>query len=168
MRFPGPALTCCLLFVPASLVSAAPVVVEAGRTHTLTEDLVLNGTDTLEIKGTAEKPCSLVGNRHRVRSGDNWTGSLKVTHCTVKDLGGLPKRSATTGLMTGNGPAAFDLKVGGTGDVTIENCTLDACSAIHLRADGRATAAVRNNTILDTSVVAVTKNVEHSGDAFSA
>src|SRR5262245_57410069 len=123
MKFSCAALACCLLFVPPSLVSAAPVVVEAGQTHTLTEDLVLNGADTLEINGTAEKPCSLVGNRHRVRSGDNWTGSLKITHCTIQKLGGLQRRSDATGLITGNGSAAFDLKVGGKGDITIENCT---------------------------------------------
>jgi hypothetical protein len=168
MKFPSVAFACCLLVIPSSPVSAAPVVVEAGQTLTLTEDLVLNGTDTLEIKGTAGKPCTLVGNRHRVRTGDNWTGSLRITHCTIKDLGGLPKRGETTGLITGNGPAAFDLKAGGTGEVTIENCTLDACSAVHLQTNGTATAAVRNNTILDTSVVAITKNVEHSGDAFVA
>ncbi len=158
----------CCLFVSPSSVSAATVVVEAGQTHTLTEDLVLNGADTLEIRGTAEKPCTLVGNRHRVRSGDNWTGSLKITHCTIKDLGGLQIRSATTGLFIGNGPAALDLKVGGKGDITIENCTFDACSAIHLQTNDKATAVIRNNTILDTSVVAITKNIEHSGDAFRA
>src|SRR5262249_9425631 len=168
MKFFCAALSCCLLFVPPSLVSAAPVVVEAGQTHALTEDLVLNGTDTLEIKGTADKPCSLVGNRHRVRSGDNWTGALKITHCTIKDLGGLQKRNDTTGLITGNGPTAFDLKVGGKGGITIENCTLDACSAIHLQTNDNTMAGIRNNTILDTSVVAITKNVEHSGEAFSA
>ena len=61
-----------------------------------------------------------------------------------------------------------NLKVGGKGDVTIENCTLDACSAIHLQTNDKSTAVIRTNTILDTSVVAITKNVEHSGDAFSA
>src|SRR5262245_56339387 len=57
MKFFCAAFTCCLLFVPSPLVSAAPIVVEAGQTYTLTEDLVLNGADTLEIKGTADKPC---------------------------------------------------------------------------------------------------------------
>src|ERR1044071_1323157 len=104
MQFSCAALACCLLFVSPSLASAAPVVVEAGQTHTLTEDLVLNGADTLEIKGAAEKPCTLVGGRHRIRSGNNWTGSLKITHCPVKDLGGLQKRSDSTGLIIGNGP----------------------------------------------------------------
>jgi hypothetical protein len=168
MTSPRAALACCLLMIPLSIAPAAPVVVEAGQTYTLTEDLVLAGADTLEIKGTAEKPCTLVGGRHRIRSQGGWTGTAKISHCTVQELGGLQKRSDTTGLITGNGLPALDLKVGGKGDVTLENCTFDACSAIHLQTNDESTASIRNNTILDTSVVAITKNVEHSGDAFSA
>src|SRR5579872_1751189 len=103
MKFPRAVFACCLLIVPALVASAASIVVEAGQTHTLNEDLVLSGPDTLEIKGTADRPCTLVGNRHRVRSGTNWTGSLTITHCTIKDLGGLQKRSDTAGLIVGNG-----------------------------------------------------------------
>lgn len=159
---------CCLLIVLASFASAAPVVVEAGQTHTLADDLVLTGADTLEIRGTVEKPCTLLGSRHRIRSGSGWTGTLKISHCIIKELGGLQKRSDTTGLIIGNGQPALDLKVGGKGGVTIENCTFDACSAIQLQTNDNSTASFRNNTILDTSVVAITKNVEHSGDAFLA
>ena len=54
------AFACCLVIVPLSAAPAAPVVVEAGQTHTLAEDLVLAGADTFEIRGTAEKPCTLV------------------------------------------------------------------------------------------------------------
>src|SRR3954470_12439937 len=122
MTFPRAAFACCLLIVPPSVAPAAPIVVEAGQTHTLADHLVLTGTDTLEIRGTAEKPCTLVGGRHRIRSGNGWTGAVKITHCTIKDLGGLQKRSDTTGLYIGNGPPALDLKVGGKGDVTVESC----------------------------------------------
>src|SRR5437763_1871137 len=67
---------------------AAPLIIEAGQTHTLKEDIILNGDDALEVRGTAEKPSVLVGNRHRIRSGAKWTGCLKITHCTMRDLGG--------------------------------------------------------------------------------
>src|SRR4051794_38383117 len=168
MTFPRGAFALCLLFVPLTVAPAAPVVVEAGQTHTLAEDLLLAGADTLEIRGTAEKPCTLVGGRYRIRSETGWTGTVKIAHCTIKDLGGLQKRSDSTGLFIGNGLPALDLKVGGKGDVTVENCTFDACSAIHLQTDDKSTARFRNNTIPDSSVVAITKNVEHSGDAFLA
>jgi hypothetical protein len=146
---------------------AAPIVIEAGKTHMLKEDLVLDGDDVLEMRGTAEKPCTLAGNRHAIRSGPKWTGSLKITHTTIRDLGGLPKRAAN-GLISGPGALAIDLKVAGEGAVSIENSTLDACSAIHLHTDGASTARFRHNTVLENSVVAISKDVGNSGDCFTA
>src|SRR5262245_20529091 len=90
-----------------SAARAAPLVVEAGQTHTLQEDVVLNGDAVLEVRGTPEKPSVLVGNRHRIRSGDNWTGSLKITHCTIRDLGGLPRWTADDRVQ-GPGDPALD------------------------------------------------------------
>jgi hypothetical protein len=128
---------------------------------------VLDGDDVLDVRGTPEKPCALVGNRHRIRSGSKWTGSLRITHCTIRDLGGLPKRAAD-GRVSGPGAAAFELKVAGKGGVTIEHCTFDACAAIQLQTDGASTASFRHNTVLETSVVAISKDVANSGDCFTA
>src|SRR4051794_26175818 len=50
-------------------LQAARHVVEPGQTLTLDEDLVLAGNDSLEVRGTPEKRCTLVGNNHRIRSG---------------------------------------------------------------------------------------------------
>jgi hypothetical protein len=145
----------------------ASLIIEAGQTHTLNDDIVLDGDDTLQIRGTAEKPCALVGTRHRIYSGPKWTGSLAISHTTIRDLGGLPKRNPD-GLVTGPGALALDLKVGGKGTVGIEHCTLDACSAIHLQTDGASTASFRNNTVLENSVVAISKDIANSGDFFTA
>jgi hypothetical protein len=70
-RFPSASLRALGLMLTAPLPTAAAgsVVVEAGQTHTLTADLMLNGGDVLDIRGTPEKPCALAGNRHRIRSG---------------------------------------------------------------------------------------------------
>jgi hypothetical protein len=163
------------VFLVASLILAhAPagahadsLIIEAGQTHTLKDDLVIDGYDTLEIRGTADKPCILIGNRHRIVTGPKWTGSLHITHTTIRDLGGLPKRAAD-GLVSGPGAPAFDLKVAGNGSVTIENCTLEACSAIQLQTDGSSTASFRNNTVLESSVVAISKDIGNSGDFFTA
>src|SRR5262249_2569539 len=116
-----------MLTAPLPTAAAATVVVEAGQTHTLTADLVLNGDDVLDIRGTPEQPCVLAGNRYRIRSGPQWTGSLRITHGQIRDLGGLPKRAAD-GRVAGPGAAAIELKVAGQGRVTIEHCTLDACA----------------------------------------
>ena len=93
-------LTLCLTS-PLPKAAAESVVVEAGKTHTLTADLVLNGDDVLDIRGTADKPCVLVGNRHRIRSGPKWTGTLRITHCTIRDLGGWP--AVTKALFSPSG-----------------------------------------------------------------
>src|SRR5437879_4904370 len=53
-------------------VTAANVVVEAGKTHILLEDLVLTGADVLEVKGTREQPCTIIGNNHRIRTDGKW------------------------------------------------------------------------------------------------
>lgn len=170
MKFPCLTLllTPCLIVLacpPAAL--AAPVIVEAGQTHTLKNDLVLDGTDVLEVRGTPEKPCILVGNRHRIRSLPRWTGSVKITHCTIRDLGGTPRLSAD-GLVSGPGVPAIELKVAGKGGFTLEHCTFDACSAIRLQSDDASTASFRNNIVLENSVVAISKDIGNSGDFFTA
>ncbi|HEX5271341.1 MAG TPA: hypothetical protein VFW33_12670 [Gemmataceae bacterium] len=151
----------------APAARAAPLVVEAGQTHTLREDVTLDGDDVLEVRGTPEKPSVLVGNRHRIRSGPKWTGSLKITHCTIRDLGGLPRRTADDRVQ-GPGDPAFDLKVAGKGGVVIEHCTLDACAALRLQTDESSTASFRHNTVLENAAVAVSKDIGNSGDCFTA
>jgi hypothetical protein len=146
---------------------AAPILVEAGQTHTLRDDLVLNGDDVLEVRGTPEKPCILIGNRHRIRSGAKWTGALQITHCTIQSLGGLPTRAAD-GLVGGPGEPAFELKVAGKGSVAIEHCTLDACAGLRLQTDDSSTAFFRHNTVLESSVVAISKDIAKSADFFTA
>jgi hypothetical protein len=158
----------CLLVMPCpGPALAASIIIAAGQTHTLHEDLVLKGNDVLEIQGTAARPCLLVGNRHCIRSGPSWVGALKITYCTIRDLGGLPQRGAD-GLVKGPGLAALDVKVTGQGAVAVEHCTLDACAAIRLQTDGASTAAFRHNTVLENSVVAISKDIGHSGDFFTA
>ncbi|MFO0970127.1 MAG: hypothetical protein U0793_31640 [Gemmataceae bacterium] len=155
-----------LILLRPPVAHAAPLIVEAGQTHTLSDDLVLDGADVLEIHGTQEKPCVLLGKRHQIRSGAKWTGRLAIHHCTIRELGGLPKTGAD-GLVSGPGLAAFDLRVAGKGEIAIENCTLDACSAIRLQTDDASTARFRHNAVLENSVVAISKDIGHSGDFFT-
>ena len=154
------------VYAPAG-ARADSIVIEPGKTHTLNGDLVLDGDDILHMQGTPEKPSILVGNRHRIYSGPKWTGALKITHTTIRDLGGLPKRTPD-GLVSGPGALALDLKVAGKGAVTIEHSTLDACAAIRLQTDGASTATFRHNTVLKNSVVAISKDIGNSGDFFTA
>lgn len=160
-------LLVAILFAGAGRAEAANVVVIAGQQHTLTEDLVLRGEDSLDIRGTAEQPCELVGGRKQIQAAADWRGTVKITHCRVRELGGLPKQNGE-GLVTGPGLNALDLKASGSGSIVIEDCVFDACSAIKLQLDGEATASFRHNTILENTVVATSKDVDRSGDAFQA
>jgi hypothetical protein len=158
---------CCFALVAVPAARGESLVVEAGQTHVLKGDLVLTGGDSLHIRGTAEKPCILIGNRHSIRSSGKWTGSIAVTHCTLRDLGGLPARTAD-GLVKGPGTSAVDVKVGGKGSVAFEYCIFDACAGFRLQTDDASTASFRHNTVLETSVVAISKDIANSGDAFIA
>lgn len=160
-------LLCMILGASPTATLAAPLIIEAGGTHVLNEDLVLNGADGLQIRGTAEKPCILVGNRHSIRSGAKWAGSLAIAHCMIRDLGGLPTQTAD-GLVKGPGKLAFELKVAGKGGIVINHCIFDACSALRLQTDDASTVSFLHNTVLENSVVAISKDIANSGDFFTA
>src|SRR5262245_48451717 len=80
-----------LVALPPSAV--ADQVVEAGQTLALKEDLVLSGDESLDIKGTAERRCTLLGNGHRIRTKAPWTGSVRIRHCDVRKLGAAARMS---------------------------------------------------------------------------
>src|SRR5262245_23714239 len=166
MRCTSLVTTCwLLLFVPS--VPAATHIIEAGQTHTLKEDLVLKGDDALEIRGAADKRCTLIGNQHQIRSADKWTGAIKITHCTIQKLGAAAKTS-TEAHRLGAEFHAFDLKVAGKGSVTIEQCTLDESSSIQIQNDENSVTTFRNNTFLDNSTVAIDKDIGKSAHCFVA
>jgi hypothetical protein len=157
----------CLLAFPTWPTSAATHVVEAGKTHTLMEDLVLTGDDVLEVKGTAEKPCTIVGNNHRIHSEGKWSGSVKITHCTLRKLGARAK-SPDDQQRLGTETHAFDLKAAGKGSITIEHCTFDESSSVQIQNDERSATSFRNNTVLDNSLVAIDKDIAKSAHCFVA
>ncbi len=49
-------------------------IVPAGQTLILAQDLVLSGADDLIISGSPEKPCSLEGQNHQIKTDANWKG----------------------------------------------------------------------------------------------
>ena len=85
------------LFTLAALASAANTTVAAGQTLTLTENLQLTGSDTLEVNGTADKPCIIEGNGFEITNKPKdlprnarppeWSGHVKLTYCTLHSLG---------------------------------------------------------------------------------
>src|SRR6185295_7164577 len=93
-------------------LSLGDTVVEAGQTLALTADLVLSGADSLEVRGTPDKRCTILGNGHQIRTRDSWTGRVKISSCDVRGLGTVQAH-------------AFDLKAGGAADIALDHVTLE-------------------------------------------
>jgi len=134
---------------------AATTVVAPGETLTLKEDLVLAGADVLEINGAAEKPSRLVGAAHQVRSGDAWTGHVKITYCILQGLG----TEKTDALA---------LAVGGDGDITVTDSTFDASGSVHVTTRDKSTVTFRRNTVLENALFPVEKQPGDSRACFVA
>ena len=145
--------------------AAAERKLSAGETLTLTEDLVLTGADVLEVNGTAERPCTILGNGHQVKTQGEWTGKLKLAWCTIKGLGReAPIRNGrTAGYIH-----AFDLTASGNAEVVIEHCTFDASSSVNIVNNGNSTAVFRNNTVLENSLTRADKAAELCAGFFFA
>jgi hypothetical protein len=147
--------------------AAADRAVEAGQTLELTEDLVLSGTDSLDVRGTADRRCTLLGNGHRVRSRGDWTGSVRIRHCDVRKLG-APARLADDGRRIAAEFPALDLAITGKGALVIEQCDLDECAAVHVRNDGESATTVRAITFRENTRARADKDVDKSSPCFLA
>ena len=130
-------------------------IIEAGQTLTLTEDLVLSGSDTLDIRGTPDRRCVIVGNGHRIRTQEKWTGRVRITSCDVRSLG-------TDKLH------ALEVKAAGKADILLDRCSFDGSGSVWIRSDDAAAARVTNCISLENSLVAVDKAREKSFPFFIA
>ena len=133
-----------------ALTAAGDTVVEAGKTLTLTEDLVLTGADSLEVRGALGNRGAIVGNGHSIRSAARWTGRVRIQHADLKGLGRI------------------DLNASGRAEILLEYADLDGCGPVHLRTDGEAEARVSHSLIRENSTVAVDKAREKSFPVFVA
>jgi parallel beta-helix repeat protein len=131
------------------------VGLRAGTTAVLSADVVLGVTDVFEMLGTAEAPCTLIGNGYAIRTTEGWTGRIVIRHCTAHGLG------------TASAPA-LEVHATGRADVVVENTVFDASGAVVLRTSGDSSVTFRRNTILETSVVPTRIALADSRPAFSA
>ena len=136
-------------------LAAGDTVVEAGKTLTLTEDLVLTGADALEVRGVRDARCGILGNGHSIRTAEKWTGRIRITEADLKGLGSAKN-------------PAIDVRAAGRAEVSIDGCVFDECGPLALRTDETATARVAGCTILDNSTVSVDKAREKSFPVFVA
>ena len=145
-------------------VAAKTWTVAAGGTLVLDGDLALSGDDALEINGTAEKPCTLVGNGHQIKTKGNWTGHVTATHCTFKQLGKtqavikVPNPGTWPGFKIDDPDVpAFVMTGQRAADWTFQDCTFDQCSFLVFNANGQSTLAFRHNTVLANALFPVSE-----------
>lgn len=152
-------LALALIGLAAKSGVAAEHRLSPGDIHELQADLILTEDDTVDFRGTPEKPITIRGGGHQIRTGENWRGELRLRHIKLSDLG-----------RAGINPEipAIDLVAGGTAKVDIEECTFSACGGVRLTNQGESQASFRRNTILADSLVAVSKDVGASRDCFLA
>src|SRR5262245_57171482 len=158
-------LAACGLMALLATRANADHTVESGETFVLKEDLFLTGNDVLDIKGTADRRCTLVGNGHRIRSQDQWTGSVRIRHCDVRGLGAPARLSDDRTRIAAEFPA-LDLTVSGKGMVLVEHCVVDESAAIHVRNDGESTTTFRGNTIRENTLARADKDIDKSLPCF--
>ncbi|MBV8882247.1 MAG: hypothetical protein JO332_19985, partial [Planctomycetaceae bacterium] len=130
-------------------LAAGDTVLEAGQTLALTQDLVLSGSDSLDVRGTGNARCTIAGNGHSIRTTEQWTGRVRVSFCDLRGLGNVRAH-------------ALDTRGAGGSDVALDGCLFDQSSSLSLRTDGDSSARLTNCTILDNSTVAVDKAREKS------
>ncbi len=130
-------------------------IVETGKTLTLTEDLVLAGKDTLQVRGTDDKRCAIVGNGHQIRSQEKWSGLMTLRGCDVRGLGTSTRH-------------AIEIRAAGEGHIGFNGCTFAESGSVWIRTDEQAQAHMVNCSSLENSVVAVDKAREKSFPFFIA
>jgi hypothetical protein len=125
---------------PSEILDSDPVTitVDAPQTYSqvlnLTNDLVLTGSQSLQMTGT-NTPGGRVrinGNGFRIRTSGTWTGHLAVRYADVSGLGKL-----------NDGQLAIDVTTASA--LTLENCNIDSCGKFAFTINGTATASISSN-----------------------
>src|SRR5262249_53304824 len=125
---------------PPEILDSAPVTITVdptptyAQTLTLTQDLVLSGSQSLQMIGSIV-PAGRVrinGNGFRIRTSGSWSGHLTLRYADVVGLGKL-----NDGLL------AMDLTT--TAPLTLENCNFDGCAKLAFTLNGTATASISSN-----------------------
>jgi uncharacterized protein (TIGR03382 family) len=121
---------------------AMDYVVGPGGMLALDQDLVLQKGDKFSAVGSAESRCAINGGTFGISAAEGWEGTFELQNCDVTGLGTVTKPAIN---VVGNGASTLLL----SGNV------FDLSGMISMRVGDTATIRVINNTIQETSVVAV-------------
>ena len=125
---------------PTEILDSDPVTiaVEAPPTYAqtlnLTQDLVLNGSQSLQMVGSPAPGgrVRINGNGFHIRSSGSWAGQFTLRFADIVGLGQLNDGSPAINVST-TAPLAF------------ENCNIDRCGQFSISLEGTATASISSN-----------------------
>jgi hypothetical protein len=133
---------------PTEILDSDPITITIDPLPTyaqvlnLTNDLVLGGSQSLQMVGT-NTPAGRVrinGNGFRIRTSGTWTGHFTLRYADVVGLGTL-----NDGLLA--------IDVTATTPLTLENCNFDACGKLAFTLNGTATASISSNEFRANTLV---------------
>jgi hypothetical protein len=136
------------LHVPINVID---VPTHQGPTRDLTTDLVLSGTDNLEILGTASARALITSsNGSHIRSATGWKGHLTILYADVIGLGKMDD-------------PGINVTAQGTNAIEISSSVFDRCGPLALRADGQAPMILRGNTFQPNMLTPVNSEADYAG-----
>jgi len=131
---------------PSEILDSDPVAITVDALPTyaqvlnLTQDLVLSGSQSLQMTGTPAGRVRINGNGFRIRTSGTWTGHFTLSYADITGLGKL-----NDGLL------AIDVTT--TAPLTLANCNLDGCGKLALTMNGTATATICSNEFRGNTLV---------------
>lgn len=110
-------------------------------------DVHLRGRDSIELVGTPEQPCRVMGNQHRfVVDGDRWSGDFKMRYAEVNEVG-------TASLELLGGAVAGNYATLNGGSIDIQHTIFRRSGGFNLYTAGRATIIFNYNEYADDNAV---------------
>lgn len=135
------------IHVPVTVVD----VPTGGPTMNLTSDLVLSGSASFELIGSAAAPAVLTSsNGSRIRSAAGWTGHLTIKNAVIIGLGSMDV-------------PGIQVTVSGSNTLEISDSIFDRCGPPALGASNQAPIIFRGNTLQPNILTPVNAEPDYAG-----
>ena len=134
--------------VPVTVIDVGP---HAGPNRQLDADLMLTGSTSLEIIGTADARALITSsNGSRIRSSTDWTGHLTIRYADIIGLGSMDV-------------PGIQVTANGTNTIEISNSVFDRCGPPQLAANAQAPIIFRGNTLQPNTLTPANAEPNYAG-----
>jgi hypothetical protein len=128
------------IMAAARPASGADTTVAPGASLTLSDDLVLQGTDSFLAGAAGGSRCSIDGASHSIKTTPYWTGRIVIASCDASNLG--------TDVLPG-----LDVTAGAGATVDVRDTVFETSGQIYVATGDEITFVFRGNTIAASSLV---------------